>query len=130
LGLGITVTNAGNMPARRVMIRYACPDVAPAAGTVDAFSAAKWEAAKFGSVLGPKQAVTLQGCNVPIEIINDAKKLLRQVFYVVVATYIDGFELDKIRVTQMSRVFGFDQWGGESLQFTTTHNCSDSDCPK
>ena len=130
LGVGITVTNAGNMPARRVTIRYACPDMASSAGNVDPFTVAKWENAKLGSVLGPKQGVTLQGCNVPIDTINAARKSLRQVFYVVEANYIDGFELDTIRVTQMSRIFGFDQWGGESLQFTATHNCSDSDCPK
>jgi hypothetical protein len=129
-GVGITVANAGNMPARRVTIRYACPDVASSAGNVDAFSVAKWESAKIGSVLGPKQGVTLQGCNVPIDTINAAKKSLRQVFYVVEADYIDGFDLDTIRVTQMSRFFGFDQWGGQSLQFTDTHNCSDGDCPK
>jgi hypothetical protein len=82
-----------------------------------------------GSVLGPKQSVELQGCNVPIGVINDAKKSLRTLYYVVQAQYTDGFD-DKTRVTQAGRVFGFDQWGGQSLQFTGTHNCSDDDCPQ
>jgi hypothetical protein len=129
-GVGITVTNAGNMPARRVTLRYACPDASSTENVQDPFRLAKWADAKIGSVLGPKQSVVLQGCNVPIDIINDAKKSLRTVFYVVEARYIDGFDLDKTRVTQVSRIFGFDQSGGQSLQFTNAHNCSDDDCPK
>jgi hypothetical protein len=33
-------------------------------------------------------------------------------------------------LAQMSRVFGFDQFAGQSLNFTSSHNCSDNDCPK
>ena len=132
-GVGITVTNAGNMPARRLTIRYACPD-APASDDVpDTFRlATQWKTAQIGSVIGPKQGATLQGCEVPIEVINDAKKSppLRHVFYLVEAKYLDGFYLSTPRVTQMSRVFGFDKWGGQNLGFTSSHNCSDDDCPK
>jgi len=74
-GVGISVTNAGNMPARRATVRYACPDASSRESVQDPFSLAKWADAKIGSVLGPKQSVVLQGCNVPMEVINDAKKI-------------------------------------------------------
>jgi hypothetical protein len=130
-GVGITVTNAGNMPARRVAIRYACPDAPFSDEVTDTFRLVKkWSNAQIGSVIGPKQAATLQGCNVPIDVITDARNFLRHVFYLVVVTYLYGFYLGTTRVTQMSRVFGFDQFGGQSLNFTSSHNCSDDDCPK
>ena len=73
---------------------------------------------------------TLQACEVPIDVINEAKNSLRRVFYLVEAKYLDGFDLSTPRVTQMSRVFGFDRFGGQNLGFTSSHNCSDDDCPK
>jgi len=62
-----------------------------------------------------------------IGVIYDAS--LRTLYYVVQAQYTDGFD-NKTRMTQASRVLGFDQWGGQSLQFADTHNCSDDDCPQ
>ena len=130
-GVGITVANAGNMPARRVTIRYACPDARLSEEVPDTFRlVAKWSNAQIGSVIGPKQGATLQGCSIPIDVITDAKKSLRHVFYLVEATYLDGFYLSTTRITQVSRVFSFDRFGGQSLQFTSSHNCSDDDCPK
>jgi hypothetical protein len=43
---------------------------------------------------------------------------------------LDGFDLDTERVTQINRAAGFDKFGGQSLSFTGSHNCSDNDCPK
>jgi hypothetical protein len=127
--MGIGIGNAGNMPARQVGISYDCPDAPVADNVSDPFPLAKWKPAQIGSVIGPKQGFSLQGCNVPIGTINEAMNSLRLVFYVVKATYIDGFYLDRIRKTQVSRVLRFDPWGGQSLQFTGPHNCTDDDCP-
>ena len=130
-GIGVTVANAGNMPARRLTIRYTCPDAPLSDDVPDTFRlATQWKTAQIGGVIGPKQGATLQGCEVPIDVINEAKKSLRHVFYLVEAKYLDGFDLSTPRVTQMSRVLNFDQWGGQSLGFTSTRNCSDDDCPK
>jgi hypothetical protein len=58
-----------------VMIRYACPDTRFSEDVTDAFRlATQWKAAQIGSVIGPKQGATLQGCEVPIDVINEAKK--------------------------------------------------------
>ena len=59
------------------MIRYACPDTPFSEDVTDAFRlATQWKAAQIGSVIGPKQGATLQGCEVPIDVINEAKKSL------------------------------------------------------
>jgi hypothetical protein len=127
---GIIVYNAGNMPARRVAIRYACPDAFKSASSTDPFTLAKWQNAEVTSVIGPKQALALQGCEIPVAKIDEAKRNLRDMFYLVEVTYIDGFDLSAVRTTQMSRNFRFDQNGGQSLGFLTTGNCSDEDCKK
>jgi hypothetical protein len=63
------------MPARRLTIRYACPDTPFSEDVTDTFRlATQWKAAQIGSVIGPKQGATLQGCEVPIDVINEAKK--------------------------------------------------------
>jgi hypothetical protein len=130
-GVGISVANAGNMPASRVAIRYACPDAPFSVEVPDSFLLVKqWKTAQVASVIGPKQAATLRGCELPIDLVNEAKQFQRQIFVLLEAQYLDGFELNTTRVTQMSRVLGFDKSGGQSLNFTSTHNCSDSDCPK
>jgi hypothetical protein len=128
--LGISIQNVGNLPARRVTIRYACPYAAHSGNIKDPFPLAKWRGAEFGNIVGPRGAFVLQGCEVPIDVINDARKSTQDVFYVVEIRYTDGFELGKLRVTQMSRILRFDQWGGMSLGFIGPHNCSDEDCPE
>lgn len=126
---GIVVGNAGNVPARRVKIRFACPDM-PHGNATDPWPVAKWENAEVANVIGPKQGIALQGCNIPIESFNAAKKLERDLYVLIEATYLDGFYLDELRTTQMSRLFRFDQWGGQSLGFSGAHNCTDEDCLK
>jgi hypothetical protein len=135
-GVGITVVNAGNMPARSVMIEYDCPDAPKSDRIVDPFLLAKWKRAEIGNVIGPKNTFGLQACNVPIATVKAAqgfgnnKEPERDIFYVVRVTYLDGFDLDNPRVTHISRNFRFDQFGGQSLGFIGPHNCSDDDCPK
>lgn len=128
-GVGIAVGNFGNMPARQVSIRYACPDAPRSDNVKDPFPLAQWKTAEAGSVIGPKQQLVLQACDVPIAVIQDAQKDLRDLFAVVEVRYLDGFA-PHMRVTQASRIFRFDQWGGESLGIAGPHNCSDDDCPK
>jgi len=125
-GLSLTIENAGNMPARRVVVEYDCPDAPHTAGEIDPWPLAKWKRAEIGSVIGPKQTTTVQACNVPIATINQAKNNARDVFYLLRVTYLDGFS-NTTRVTQVSRIFRFDKWAG-ALWFIGPHNCSDSDC--
>jgi hypothetical protein len=128
-GVGITVLNAGNMPARSIAIQYDCPDAPKSDKITDPFSLAKWKEAEIGNVIGPKNNFGLQACQIPIATVQAAIESERDVFYVVRVTYHDGFDPDKLRVTQMSRIFRFDQYGGRSLGFVGLHNCSDDDCP-
>jgi hypothetical protein len=72
----------------------------------------------------------VQGCEVKIEKINEAKSRHLRVFYLVEAKYLDGFDLRTTRVTQMSRALGSDQCGGYSVGFTSSNNCTDNDRPK
>jgi hypothetical protein len=66
-GFDNNVTNAANMPARRQTIRNACPDTGFSEYVTDTFRlATQSEAARIGSVIGPKQGATLQGCEVPM----------------------------------------------------------------
>ena len=106
-----------------------CPDFLKSENVTDPFPLAKWTKAEITTVIGPKQSFQVQGCNVPIGTINEAKNGLRDVFYVLEAKYIDGFNLKTIRLTQVSRIFRFDQYGGGALWFIGPHNCSDADCP-
>ena len=49
-GIDINVTNAGNMAARRLTIRYACPDTPFSEDVTDTFRlATQWEAAQIGN---------------------------------------------------------------------------------
>ena len=54
-GVGITVLNAENMPARRIMIQYDCLDAPKSDQIVDPFPLAKWKRAEIGNVIGPKK---------------------------------------------------------------------------
>ena len=128
-GIGINVENAGNMPARRVTVRYACVDAPRSQHVVDPFPMRKWINAEVPSVIGPKRGVSIQSCNIPIGTIEAAKKSEIDVFVLMETKYLDGFVADRDRVTQMTRVLRFDQYGGHSLGFAGPHNCSDDDCP-
>jgi hypothetical protein len=126
----INVANAGNMPARQVTIRFG-PDAPFADEVSDTFRlVSQWKTAASASVIGAKQEVTLQGCEVLLEIITDAQNFHRHIFYLLEAQYLDGFNFSSTRTTQMSRGLGFDKAGGLSWNFSSLHNCSDDDCSK
>lgn len=126
LGIVMTVHNAGNMPARSVSIRHAFLSGKP--NTIsNPFELVTWSITEAPNVIGPKQQLKLQAGAIPLEIIESAKKMERDVFLVWEAEYIDGFELDKHRITRMSRIFRFDKDGGKSLGIGP-YNCTDDDC--
>ncbi len=130
-GVTIFVNNAGNMPARRVVVRYSCPNVLKSNGPIkDPFDSANWTTADMPQVIGPKQTFGLQTCEIPIGVITEAQKGNRDIFIITEVSYIDGFDLVHTRVTQMTRNLRFDRFGGHSLGFIGPHNCSDDDCPK
>lgn len=127
-GIGINVENAGNMPARRVTLRYACVDAPQLQKVLDPFPMARWVNAEIPNVIGPKRGVSTQSCNIPIGTIEAAKKSELDVFILMEIKYLDGFVADRNRVTQMTRVLRFDGHS-QSLGFAGLHNCSDDDCP-
>jgi hypothetical protein len=129
-GIDINVQNAGNMPARRISIRCALVYNQKSEPIIDPFPLAKWSAAQAPNVLGPKQHFSLQGGGIPISAIKEAQKFKKDIFILMEAKYIDGFDLNKSRVTQMSRSLLFDKHGGLSLGLAGPHNCTDDDCPK
>jgi len=128
LGIGLTVHNAGNMPARNVLIRHAY--ISRKLNTVsDPFGLVRWSITEAPKVIGPKQALQLQAGAIPLGIIESARKMETDVFLVWEAEYTDGFELDKHRITRMSRVVRFDKYGGQSLGIGPS-NCTDDDCER
>lgn len=129
-GITINMENAGNMPARRISIRYAWTYSQKTENIIDPFPSVKWSDAEVPNVMGPKQKFSLQGGEIPKKIIEEAQKSIIDVFILMEAEYIDGFELDKSRVTQMSRILRFDKYGSRSLGIAGPHNCTDDDCPK
>lgn len=128
-GIGVNVENAGNMPARRVTVRYACVDAPRSQHVVDPFPMRNWINAEVPSVIGPKRGVSIQSCNIPMGKIEAAKTFEIDVFILMETKYLDGFVADRDRVTRMTRVLRFDQYGGHSLGFAGPHNCTDDDCP-
>ncbi len=122
-----SVMNAGNMPARKVKIKIAC--VTSRTPLWDTFKGAHWYPIPAQNVVGPKQVLSYQGCGFPISEFLEAEQAQRHLYFLVEAEYLDGFELDKARKTQMSLVFQFDKHGGRSLGMTPSRNCTDEDCP-
>ncbi|MBI4182881.1 MAG: hypothetical protein HY521_02650 [Proteobacteria bacterium] len=127
-GIGINVENAGNMPARRVTLRYDCVDAPRSQHVLDPFPMAKWKNAEAPNVIGPKRHVSTQSCNIPVGTIEAAKRSEIDVFILMETKYLDGFVANRERVTQMTRVLRFDGYS-HSLGFAGPHNCSDDDCP-
>jgi hypothetical protein len=126
--IGIKVLNTGNMPARRISIRCGWTG-SPASNDInDPFPLAKWSGVQGPESIGPKQGLALQGCEIPIDIIEQAKKSKISIFVLMEVKYTDGFDLNKTRVTQMSRRLRFDAHGSYSWGFTAPHNCIDDDC--
>lgn len=130
-GVTIVVTNSGNTPAYRLRIRSACP-LLPASSPEEP----PWPvdrdktAGKLRMILGPKQTVSLQGCNLNPDQIAASKNGTRKIFVVAEATYEDTYDPNVPRVNQTVRRLLFDADGGHSFGFVGPHNCADDDCPK
>jgi hypothetical protein len=124
----IVIINAGNMPARRISVRHSWISFPVAENITDPWPFLNWSDAEIANVLGPKQAGSFQGRGIPVETINDAKMSKIDIFVVMEAKYFDGFETEKVRITQMSRKLRFDKYS-YSLGFAGPHNCTDDDCP-
>ncbi|MFA4909592.1 MAG: hypothetical protein WC649_00885 [Desulfobacteria bacterium] len=128
-GIVINVENTGNMPARHISIRFSWIASQHSEKIIDPFPLVNWHTVQVPSFIGPKQRFSLQGGDdIPINIIEEAKKFKIDVFILMEATYIDGFDLNKTRITQMSRSLRFDAHGSQSLGFAGPHNCTDDDC--
>jgi len=127
-GITINAENVGNMPARRLTVRHAWTYAPKSDNLINPFPSAKWSDTQVPNVMGPKQSFSLQGGEIPINIIEKAQKSEGDVYIMLEAEYIDGFDIDKSRVTQMSRILRFDKYGGMSLGFADSHNCTDDDC--
>jgi hypothetical protein len=124
----IVIINAGNMPARRISVRHSWISFPVTENVIDPWPfVKKWSDAETANVLGPKQAGSFQGQGIPVETINDAKMSKIDIFVVMEAKYLDGFETEKVRITQMSRKLRFDKYS-YSLGFAGPHNCTDDDC--
>lgn len=126
--IGINMVNVGNMPARRISVRCGWIDSQASNNIIDPFPLAKWSEVNVPKFIGPKQSLILQGCEIPIGIIEQAKKNKVNIFVLMEVRYTDGFDINKSRVTQMSRSLRFDVHGGQSWGFAGPHNCTDDDC--
>lgn len=124
----IVASNGGNMPARHVSFKYATVKTPSSDNVEDPWPLAKWTSAKFNSTIGPKQSAAFQGRHIPNEIFKKAVGREIDIFILAEVKYIDEFDPNKIRTTQMSRKLRFDLRGGMSQGFTDSHNCSDDDC--
>lgn len=130
-GITVVVTNSGNTPALGLRFRSVCPQ-SSADFAKDPFGLVDWS--KVGveppMILGPKQTIPLQGCNLSPNQIADLKCGKSKIFVVVEARYEDTFDPDNPRITQTVRRLHFDTDGGHSFGFVGPHNCADEDCPK
>ncbi len=128
--IAISVENAGNMPARSISIKQAIVETQKSKDIIDPFPLAKWQITQAPNVIGPKQRLTVQGGEIPISTIEKAQKSMINIFILMEVKYIDGFDLSKYRITQISRNLQFDEHGGYSMGFIGPHNCADDDCSK
>ena len=130
-GVTIVLTNSGNTPARRLRFRSECPHVSTDS-TTEPFELVKWSRVetKPPMILGPKQTIPLQGCNLGLDQIANLKNGKSKIFVVVEARYEDTFDPNVPRITQTVQRLQFDKDGGHSFGFVGPHNCADQDCPK
>jgi len=126
--IGINLTNAGNMPARHISIHYKC-FVSEKSQNIDPFPLEKWSSDETIKVIGPKQDASFLAYQMPIDTLTDIKKGKKAAYIVAQVKYIDGFDLRKLRVTQMSRRLFVDNQS-HSFARVGLHNCADDDCPK
>ena len=124
------VTNSGNTPARTVKLAFSCPPRDSSKRAIDNYDLEplkpQYDQPTF---IGPKQGFDLIACELPLTLISDIKSGIEQ-FVVAEAKYADVFELEKMRVSQMTRIIRVDDYGRHRLGYAGQHNCSDSDCAR
>lgn len=127
--INIIAHNTGNVPARNVSINYDC--VIDKEKTIDdPFVVAKFTRAAIPLFIGPKQGVKLRVCNETHRFFDRIANGEINVFIVVRAEYLDGFDSQHLRTTQTSRQLRIDKTGLHSFSFAGPHNCIDEDCNK
>lgn len=127
--INITAQNTGNVPAKNVLIDYDCLIVEKSKDISDPFKIAKFRKARIPQFMGPKQIVGFAAMDVERDAFMD--RMLKEgikVYVVVKTEYLDGFDPDHKRTTQMSRQFHFDAAKLHSFSFAGSHNCIDDDC--
>lgn len=125
-GVGISVVNSGNVPARRVEVRYDCPTPVRSNEVIEnPFLVANWKRLELPNVIGPKHEQGGNACNIDISKIRESDSGIRDVFIVTEIRYLDGFD-QKERVTRMSRKLHYDGVS-RSLGYVGP-NCTDDDC--
>lgn len=122
----INVGNTGNMPAQNVLIQYAVVNTDKRID--DPWPMAKWIPTDTPKFINAKQALILQGGGIPLDTYEKARNFKTNIYILMEAKYIDGFDLDKTRITQACRSWRFDTQGYTSLGFAGSHNCIDDDC--
>lgn len=126
-GVEIVVTNSGNTPAHQFRFKSACPHPAKDEAPFNSVNQDKTKV-EPPMILGPKQTLSLQACNLSLDEISRTRKGEIMTFIVAEARYIDAFDVP--RVTQIVQRLQFDKEGGHSFAYVGPHNCSDEDCPK
>lgn len=127
--INITAQNTGNVPAKNVSIDYDCLIVEKSKDIADPFKIAKFRKAPIPQFMGPKQIVGFAAMDVERDAFMD--RMLKEgikVYVVVKTEYLDGFDPDHKRTTQMSRQFHVDNAKLHSFSFAGSHNCIDDDC--
>lgn len=124
--IDIQMINVGNMPARNVSVQ--CEFIKSKLPIDDPFQTAKLSEKKLTNVIGPKQAISFTAGEGPL---NELDEILQGKLCIQISAqieYIDGFDLKKKRVTQISRQLHIDNSGGYSFSFSGRHNCAEDDC--
>jgi len=127
--INITAQNTGNVPARNVSIDYDCLVVEKSKDITDPFKIANFRKAQIPQFMGPKQAIGFAALDIERDAFMD--RMLKEgikVYIVVKTEYLDGFDPDHKRTTQMSRQFHVDVAKLHSFSFAGSHNCIDEDC--
>lgn len=130
-GVTVVTTNSGNTPALRMRFRSACLQSAWEFEG-DPYELTDWTKVAPGQpmILGPKQTLTLQGCNLTPDQITNLRNGKTNIHVIVETRYEDTFHSGVQRVTQTVQRLRIDAEGGYSFGFVGAHNCSDDNCPQ
>ena len=128
LTFNVIVQNTGNVPARDVSISCDFMSVNKSQNIIDPFPIAKFSLVPIPRFIGPKQAIKFRVCDETEILFNRIINGEIDVFIVIKADYLDGFDPIHPRTTQMSRQLHVDKAKLHSLSFAGPHNCIDEDC--